>query len=396
MLVVTCSNTCTDYFAFLNSLLETAGCKVKPVFALTEFEYRKGLRRKGIHRVFLRAEMYLIYPLKVLWTAVRASRQTVFVVTSNTFFTPILVAAVGKLKGFKTVHLVYDLFPDAIEVANNRINSPVARLLGRLTAATFRATDGTVYLGEFLREHAERRWGRPTGASEVMHIGVDVDLFEKYRLLPPPENKLWLHYGGQLGYMHDPAALISSLQALARRPNLPKALRINFYVSGAHAQRAKSELTGDSFEVLDAIPSDLWREKVQHFQVGLVSLSPPGATVSLPSKTYAMMAGGLAIIAICPAWSDLAALVLESGAGWIINNSPYQKLAAPRTDEYLAMTREARPVEDVQADFCALVEQLASRNDLVEKARRNARAAVAAQFSRDPLVAEWKKLLKKL
>jgi hypothetical protein len=140
----------------------------------------------------------------------------------------------------------------------------------------------------------------------------------------------------------------------------------------------------------------VWREKVQHFQVGLVSLSPAGATVCLPSKTYAMMAGGLAIIAICPVWSDLANLVLDSGAGWIINNSPYEKLAAPGTDEYLAMTREARAVEDVQVDFCALVEQLASRNDLVENARRNARAAVAAQFSRDPLVAEWKKLLEKL
>ena len=92
-------------------------------------------------------------------------------------------------------------------------------------------------------------------------------------------------------------------------------------------------MSGTDVKIRTAIDSEIWRKDIRNFHVGLVSLSPGGASVCLPSKTYSMMAGGLSIIGICPEWSDLANLIKEMDAGWVVNNSIYSSTSQLKSGE---------------------------------------------------------------
>ncbi|MDZ4688729.1 MAG: hypothetical protein SH850_26955 [Planctomycetaceae bacterium] len=339
--------------------------------------------------------MYVAYPLLLVITTFRARRGDAFVVTSNTFFAPALVALFTRWRGVYVVHLLYDLFPDAIEVAGRTCaGSGLSRLLGYVTWANQHWTNGTVYLGDFLRVYAERRWGK-TRLPGVIPIATDVRLYESVPPAPAPPAPLSLHYGGQLGLMHDVESLLLSLQLLSDGGVLGHGVVFDGRVSGSRAAHFESTLrTTAGVVVGGTLSSDAWRRHARGFQVGVVTLSPGGATVCLPSKTYAMMAAGLAILAICPAWSDLAKLVEETGAGWIVDNAASRRpLDEP---DYLAASRSRRPINEVAADFRAIVARLLENPSEVAERRKNAWHSVRERYSPSQIGNEWSAYLEDL
>jgi hypothetical protein len=144
-----------------------------------------------------------------------------------------------------------------------------------------------------------------------------------------------------------------------------------FNVSGPKAKMVKS-IRHPLVRFESPVVADVWRSHILKYDVGIVTLSPGGATVCLPSKVYAMMGGGLAIIEIFPAWSDLAKVVVENNAGWVINNSPceaendiYQR---GDTNRFY----ESKPTGVVAEEFAELVIYLSKNYEKVFKARMNA------------------------
>lgn len=393
--IFACSSVALDYFRFLCDSLEASATQIFQVAAVSEGHYRRDARGSFIARTRLRLRMYVRYPMQLVLATFHARRGDVFVVTSNTFFAPILVALLVRWRGVSVVHLLYDLFPDALEVSGGATtNGPLSRVLGLVTWANQHLTDGTVYLGEFLRDYAERRWGR-TRRPGVVPIATDVRLYDASPPRSPAPGPLAMHYGGQLGLMHDVESLIESLRALSKAGLLGSVVEFEGLVSGARAsvlEYAVGSMAGVT--VGATLSSEAWRRHVERFQVGIVTLSPGGATVCLPSKTYAMMAAGLAVVAICPAWSDLARLVEQSGAGWVIDNA-----ACPRpldTVDYLRDCRSGRPATDVATDFLALVARLVADPTEVLVCRTNAWQTVRRRYSPLQISAAWSQYLRSL
>lgn len=393
--IFACSSVALDYFRFLCASLEAAAAQVIQVATVTENDYRRHARGSRVARAHLRLRMYVGYPLQLVLTTFRARRGDVFIVTSNTFFAPMLVALLVRWRGVGVVHLLYDLFPDALEVSGGaRTNGPLSRVLGLVTWANQHLTDGTVYLGEFLRDYAERRWGR-TRRPGVVPIATDIRLYETSLPQCSPAVRLAMHYGGQLGLMHDVESLVESLRTLSRNGLLGSAVEFEGLVSGARAavlERAAEGMIGVT--VGETLPSAAWRRHVERFQIGIVTLSPGGATVCLPSKTYAMMAAGLAVVAICPGWSDLARLVEQSGAGWVVDNA-----ACPRpldTGTFLHDCRARRSSAEVANEFQKLVSRLIANPSEVLDRQRNAWQAVRQRFSPTQVSEAWALYLQSL
>jgi hypothetical protein len=99
--------------------------------------------------------------------------------------------------------------------------------------------------------------------------------------------------------------------------------------------------------------------------------------VCLPSKTHAMMAAGLAIIAICPAGSDLAALVRDTGAGWVVDNTERSEAETGRV-------------------FAELARELVAQPELVREARRRARHAAETTYGHIEIGRRWGEFVGKL
>jgi len=389
--IYTFNSVDADYFRFLNACLAPLADTTVSISAIQEQEYRIASRSRGLAKLGLRLRMYVNYPLKACTIAVFAPANSVLIASSSAFYLPFLIALVGAIRGYQTIHLVYDLYPDALEVAGvSKPGGAMTRLLGFIARLTPRLCDSSVYLGQVLRLHAEHRWSR-SRLSDAIHIGVDADAFRE-PLEPQNGRDVTFHYGGQLGYMHDGDTLSHCVRHGIASANEGRA-RFNFMVSGSGAEMLRVRLANLPVEICDALPAKEWRGRIRDFQVGLVSLSPGGATVCIPSKTYAMMAGGLAILAICPLWSDLADLVLSNDAGWVINNSPYHSLGELQGDEYSVRSRQLRPISEIKSEFATTVAQIVSGGDGLAPKRVNARAAAITKYGLSSTAAAWRRHL---
>ncbi len=389
--VYVASNVGIDYFFFLCKTISVADYDVQPLYLISEGSYRKNSKSRGLKKVWLRFQMYFLYPFYLIYKGIIAENGSIFVVSSNTFYTPFLLKKFIAFKRGKVIHMLYDLYPDAIEIAGIVKNdSLVSKLIGKITRLNLAQCDATVYLGSFLKEHAERRWIKAK-KSEIIDISTDLTLYKSDSVSLLSNNKIIVHYGGQLGHLHDAKSLIECIKYVCAS-DIANSVKFNFYVSGAQADMLKNALKQYPVEVISAIPSSQWRDDIRAFHIGLVSLSPGGATVCIPSKTYGMMAGGMAILAVCPAWSDLAGLVEGLDAGIIVNNSLF-KNKEQLNDNYLNNIIAHRPYQEIAEDFYQSLRSLLDNQSLLNTKRENSFHGIQKKFNIDLLSHKWHKIV---
>ncbi len=113
--------------------------------------------------------MYVAYPLRVLMFPGKAD---VYTATTNPFAVPALVRLrIGKKK--PTVFLVYDLFPDALELSGLiKRNGVISKLIGKLTQYAIRSSSIVVFLSEGVSQHAQARYGNAK-ESIIIPVGAD-------------------------------------------------------------------------------------------------------------------------------------------------------------------------------------------------------------------------------
>jgi hypothetical protein len=125
MKVFLCSSVELSRFAKrLIDRLNEEGYAVVELFVATENSYRTSINFWMSKA--LRLKQYLVYPFKLIATCIASNfkkENAIFLVTTNTFFAPLLATFFNK----RVVHLVYDLFPEAMihsgEVARGTVES---------------------------------------------------------------------------------------------------------------------------------------------------------------------------------------------------------------------------------------------------------------------------------
>ena len=367
--------------------LRNTGWQVETCWILKASDYFTLAARRGLAHWWLRFLMYGAYPVKLLWRILRAPEGSIFVVSSNTFYAPGLAALAGAVSRCRVVHLLYDLYPDALEVAGKvRTNGVAAKTIGAFMRLTQRRCIGTVYIGRFMGQHMARRWA-PGRRECTIFYGTDRAIVSPVECAPASV-PLLIRYGGNLGYMHDVESLTACVRSLARRQDV----RFDFAIYGIGLKKLKAAFAGLPVNVAEPSPKD-WGRQLMSYPVGLVSLSPGGATICFPSKIFGMLAAGQAVIAICPAWSDLAQIVRDYDVGWIVNNSPYQAAEQLEGPDYLLRARALRPLAEVVQDFTSLVAGLLNDLPAVEQKRRNVHRAAGILCGPSAFADQWNAFL---
>lgn len=322
-------------------------------------------------KLWLRWLGWVVHPLRLVWRMVIEPRGTVFVVTTNPFFAPVVAVWLGRWRGHRVIHHVFDLYPDALEAAGKiRPYGWRSRAIAAATRSVQRHCTAAVYLGPELRRHAELRHGRAT-TGKVIDVAADEALFSGPR--PTRSFPLVVHYGGQLGAMHDAEALVEAIDRLQPEREAGS-VRFDFRVGGGRSGPLLA-LDGLAGVVAEPVqPPKEWRLKTREMHIGVVTLTPAAACVCFPSKTYALLAAGLAVLAIAPRDSDLARVIEETGAGWVVDN---QGIDAAAAGEAVA----------------ALIRKLVRDPRDVWRRREAARFAAMTRFSRQSVAKLWQELL---
>jgi colanic acid biosynthesis glycosyl transferase WcaI len=293
--------------------IRSLGFDISNRHALSNEAYRN--RRGRLGRLRNLWSMYVWYSLK---TFVWPGRARYFVSTTNPFYLPAVTRfRVGHCG--HTVFLVYDLFPDAIELAGAiKKNSFASKLIEKVTRYAIRNCSATVFLGEHLRKHSEARFGKAR-YSTVIHVGADARPFAS---IPPKaisdREKIIVGYCGNLGRAHD--ILTWSRFILERSTDLSKQVEWQFHSFGTKYEQIRNAFSihNASVKLEGPLPDMEWEQFMSRVHVAMVSIDTGWERVVMPSKTYSAMVAGQAILAICPLESDLANLVRKHDCGWVV------------------------------------------------------------------------------
>jgi lipopolysaccharide/colanic/teichoic acid biosynthesis glycosyltransferase/glycosyltransferase involved in cell wall biosynthesis len=244
----------------------------------------------------------------------------ILVPTTNPFFLPVLLLLFRWFHGRPVIALIYDLYPDALEAVGLRVRffTPLAESLNRLL---FRHADGVVFIGDRMRAHAERRYGRPR-RSVTLPTGADTSEFAKIAQEVKSEFDGWkrervlLSYVGNLGRVHDWETLA---EGCAR--GLGNEACLVVAASGPGVERLRGswrELGTDRILFKEPLDEERWRNLLSKTDIALVSLRDGAQHTSIPSKAFSAMAAGCAILAVAPEKSDLADLVRRHDCGRLV------------------------------------------------------------------------------
>jgi len=349
--------------------LRELGWDARQCFAVGETAYRAAGSRPA--RLLLRLRMYGLYPLQLAARLLSSRSPAVLVVTSNTFYAPFIACVLGSRR-HRVVHLLYDLFPDALVQAGVlRPGSPVHRIMDRLAGAMLARADDNIFLGERLLAHASRRFGE-VHAPGVIPVGADDASLPgepsaaKAKPGEPPE----LLYCGNFGHLHDEGALAGALELLAREGALaPGRLRVRIHASGPRCAALRGRVEGLAGVAFGGfLAGEAWARAMRGADAGLVTMKPGAETVVMPSKAYSALLAGQAIIAVAPAVSDLASLVRRHECGWVIEPGNAPALAG-------------------------LLRSLPERRDELRRCQENARDA-APGYSARSVSRRWDALLR--
>jgi glycosyltransferase involved in cell wall biosynthesis len=364
--------TSTEYGGFMNALIDELGHKgvqSQQKFNISETSYR--LANSYPQRLLLRFRQYIVYPLQLslnfFYGALKGNANRPVVVATNTFFAPLLATFFNK----RVVHLVYDLFPEAmIHSGKWEEGQWKVKFFRWLVGVSLRRSAINIFLGERLKKYVESIHGRLPN-SEIIAVGADESPFPQLELLEDSKS-ISVLYCGNFGNMHESETLFDAWQL-----GINGSFQFLFHCSGPKRKdlelfqkKHKSELD-DRLQVSEGLSNEEWIKVMQSSEIALVTMSEGAQEVVMPSKTYSAMMAGQAILAVAPEDSDLVDLIKAADCGWWVAPGDVQGF-----QECLSI---------IQSD----------RQLLLEK-RQNAYRVAHEQFGQGCLAKQWVEVFESL
>lgn len=222
----------------------------------------------------------------------------------------------ARLRFTTAIFNIQDVFPDAaIEtgaITNKRIIS-VARWLERVS---YERSDAVVVLSEDLRDNVVAKVS-PRHVDKITVIPnfvdadriVPMDRMTPYRRELNIGNELVVMYAGNVGYSQ---SLTMLLHAAKQMPN------ITFVINGDGAARAdlEQQATGlTNIRFAGYQPRDRVGEVLASGDIHVVPLRTGLGAVSVPSKTYSILAAARPVVAAIDPGTEVTRILEHSGAG---------------------------------------------------------------------------------
>jgi glycosyltransferase involved in cell wall biosynthesis len=267
------------------------------------------------------------FTLAALWMLLRTDRQIPLFVVTNPPLMPLAAWVLHKLQGRRFGLLEWDIYPQVLEAAGLVGSRHVLyRLWKSWHGRALRDADLVVTIGERMAGVLREMSGDPDREVAVLPNWVDTD---RIRPTGKGENAfagtqglgdgLVVIYSGNLGTTHAIETIVRVAEELAGEEG------ILFLVVGDGAKRTLVEEAIEAGRVpnlrlLPRQPASVFPEVLASAQVGIVTLAQGYEGLSMPSKTYDLMAAGAAILGISNPPNDLAMTIERHGCG--VNFSP--------------------------------------------------------------------------
>jgi colanic acid biosynthesis glycosyl transferase WcaI len=246
------------------------------------------------------------------------SRPDVLVSASPSF--PALLPAIVNARARRTpwVLWLHDILPDGA-ASSGIVNesSFVIRASRWLESAAYRQASRIVVLSQAFTQNLTEK-GVPEAKIQLIYdpatrVPRSEPSFEPHA--EPPR----LLSMGNIGYSQGLAPLVAAFErsdALADTP-----IRFLITGNGMAAEDTRSEIKSDRVEMLGVVDDERLEQELQSATIAFVSQQHEGAEFNIPSKIMNFMAYGLPVLAAVNPSGEVARIVEQADAGWVVDSS---------------------------------------------------------------------------
>lgn len=266
-------------------------------------------------------------------------RGDLIVVVTNPPTLPVAIIAAAKFRGARSVLMVHDVYPEVLAATKMLAIEGIAyRVLAELSGWLARRFDRVVVLGRDMREVIATKMVARADRIVMIPNWGDVDLVtpverdnNRLRHELGLDGKFVVQFSGNAGRTHDLDSLFAAADALRERPD------IHFLLVGfggkfvtAESVIARRHLT--NVTLLPRQPRDRLATMLTCSDLTVIAFVGGMYGVSVPSRMYNLLAAGVPIAAIADPRSELALVVTEGDAGWVIADGDLATLVATLAD----------------------------------------------------------------
>ncbi len=300
-------------------------------------------------------------------------------VFTNPPFLPLVCTLSKIFKKRPYILIVFDVYPDTPEkLGVIKENGIIAKLWNFFNGIMYKNADRVVVIGRCMKELLEHKFPHELqGKIELVHVWADDALIREsedrensYISGWGLEGKFVLIYSGNMGRFHDMETVMETAQKLQKEDDI-----VFLLVGEGHKKSycqdfaASKGINNCRFHTY--VPREDLGLSLRCGSVGLITLMEGQEGLSVPSKTFGIMAAGLPIIAVVPSTSEIARLVKEEECGFVV--------------------RPGRPDELYDA-VMSLYQDPARRLEM----GRNAASAVLARYNLKSAAQSYLKIIKEV
>ncbi|HET6244974.1 MAG: glycosyltransferase family 4 protein [Bacteroidetes bacterium] len=249
--------------------------------------------------------------------------------------TPPFIVFIGlffkKIRNQKYHLVIWDLYPDVlVNFGVSKESSLLIRIWKNMNIKCFNNAETIFTLGQHIADAIQKYTKK-----EIVIIPnwVKSDFLKP---IPKKDNpfaiehklteKLVIMYSGNLGLTHNIESIIDSAEILKNNAN------IHFVIIGDGVKKVKISQIVKEKKLENVLLLPYQEKEVLPFSlgcadIGVVTLSQGAENISVPSKTYYMLAAGSAILALASADSELGTLIAMHKCGEIFNGNNPQAIA---------------------------------------------------------------------
>jgi glycosyltransferase involved in cell wall biosynthesis len=280
---------------------------------------------------------YVSFYLSAGWAALRCRDIDCLVVLSDPPLLSILGAVVGLLKGWKTVCWLQDVSPENAVRAGVLTHPWLVRPLQVVTAWSLKRATRLVVVGRCMERHLVLT-GLPPKRIVLIPNWANGE-----QLSPVDRTQNWFRdehglnghlivmYSGNLGVVHETDALMRLIQSLEQDRNV----QFVFTGYGKGKERLEEWVRREGVTNLRFIEYQAQKDLRYSLSAGdvhLVTLRTDMEGLSVPSKTYSIMAVGRPVLFIGPDGSEAALVIRDAHCGEVFPPGETEKtVSAIRT-----------------------------------------------------------------
>src|SRR4051794_19974201 len=309
-------------------------------------------------------------------TFMQARRGDIVFSVTSPFTLPYAVVFAARLRRAAAVLLIYDLYPEALEMAGLiRTGSVASRLIRFANKSMFRTLDAIIVIGRDVRklllayeDVATQKitfipnWPLiPTGYRQVQSSNA---------FRHGHQSQLIVGLSGNLGFTHSPATVFRAAELLKREPDIHLLLS-GWGVGWSELQDLQTARQLDNVTMLDPVSDSELPEFLAAADVWIIPYRRNVAGVSVPSRLYNLLAIGRAIIVAAEPWSEASMIVQDNDIGWVVPPEDPERLAdaiRQASSDRAATLQKGRRAADVAGNYAA-AEALSQYSAFIQRLR---------------------------